>query len=488
MSTIMFAIKIFLLAALVVSIEASTTPHRLFPLETPLAQAAILTKHNHIKSIELDTEDNHHILSIIEGASIDTSLNSSSYITLNLNRAIDEDVTVSLRIYSGPQLIEFESGNFSHVITNSSNGTDPAGSKDVVFKANTFGDMPVRFSTKNQSGHAEIVCTVKNQPKKANITIDDTSAYISINIYRYWNLNIIIHIVGWIYFFAWSASFYFQIILNYRRKSVIGLNFDFIALNVLGFTCYSIYNASLLFSHTVQSKYYQRYTYTRIPVEFNDLFFSVHAFIMSAITLVQCVIYERGEQRVSIPATLFVGISTILGVGLYVASIFNRLTILDVILYLSNVKLLITTIKYTPQAFMNYRRKATTGWSIHNILLDFTGGTFSLAQMFFIAYNYNDWISIFGNFTKFGLAIISICFDILFMIQHYVLYKSDDSLEEDSVDRLNPVISESIRSAPQQHQPPTPGLRNEQSRFAPHPPHQNAPDSGFENRTYESED
>jgi hypothetical protein len=36
---------------------------------------------------------------------------------------------------------------------------------------------------------------------------------------------------------------------------------------------------------------------------------------------------------------------------------------------------------------MNYRRKSTVGWSIGNILLDFTGGVFSLLQMFFIAYN-----------------------------------------------------------------------------------------------------
>jgi hypothetical protein len=36
---------------------------------------------------------------------------------------------------------------------------------------------------------------------------------------------------------------------------------------------------------------------------------------------------------------------------------------------------------------MNYRRKSTVGWSIGNILLDFTGGIFSLLQMFLIAYN-----------------------------------------------------------------------------------------------------
>lgn len=36
---------------------------------------------------------------------------------------------------------------------------------------------------------------------------------------------------------------------------------------------------------------------------------------------------------------------------------------------------------------MNYRRKSTEGWSIGNVLLDFTGGSFSLIQMFLEAFN-----------------------------------------------------------------------------------------------------
>ena len=39
------------------------------------------------------------------------------------------------------------------------------------------------------------------------------------------------------------------------------------------------------------------------------------------------------------------------------------------------------------QAYMNFRRKSTEGWSIGNVLLDCTGGSFSLLQMFLLAYN-----------------------------------------------------------------------------------------------------
>jgi cystinosin len=146
-----------------------------------------------------------------------------------------------------------------------------------------------------------------------------------------------------------------------------------------------------------------------------------------------------------------------MGCCLFVSTLFTKVTVLDTVLYLSYVKLVITTIKYAPQAYMNYKRKATTGWSIHNIMLDFTGGTFSLIQMFLLAYNYDDWISIFGNFTKFGLGVISMLFDIVFFVQHYALYKSDrrvalvnnsndDDLENSSDSCPSPVISQSIRS------------------------------------------
>jgi len=39
---------------------------------------------------------------------------------------------------------------------------------------------------------------------------------------------------------------------------------------------------------------------------------------------------------------------------------------------------------------MNYRRKSTVGWSIGNIILDFTGGTGSILQMLLLAYNFSE--------------------------------------------------------------------------------------------------
>ena len=59
-----------------------------------------------------------------------------------------------------------------------------------------------------------------------------------------------------------------------------------------------------------------------------------------------------------------------------------------------------------------------------NIKLLFTG-VLSLLQVFMLAYNNDQWSAIFGNFTKFGLAAVSIMFDILFLLQHYVFYTDE---------------------------------------------------------------
>lgn len=59
-------------------------------------------------------------------------------------------------------------------------------------------------------------------------------------------------IIGWAYFVAWSVSFYPQIVTNWRRKSVVGLNFDFISLNLVGFLLYSVFNIGLYYSEYIQ--------------------------------------------------------------------------------------------------------------------------------------------------------------------------------------------------------------------------------------------
>ncbi|XP_065078565.1 cystinosin homolog isoform X2 [Ochlerotatus camptorhynchus] len=253
--------------------------------------------------------------------------------------------------------------------------------------------------------------------------IDDAAAFIRVTIA---NSRVIMYaaiVIGWIYFVAWTISFWPQMIVNFRRKSVVGLSFDFLVLNLLGHTLYAIFNCSLYWNNHIEQEYFSRNPRGLNPIIANDVAFSLHASLATFLTVVQCFLYERGDQRVSYTAQGILGVfvTIIVVSGILVGT--GTWHWLDFLYALSYIKLAITLIKYVPQAVLNFRRKSTVGWSIENILLDFTGGTLSMLQMLLNAYNYDDWASIFGDPTKFGLGLFSVLFDIVFIVQHYVLYK-----------------------------------------------------------------
>ncbi|XP_060528001.1 cystinosin homolog isoform X2 [Cylas formicarius] len=260
----------------------------------------------------------------------------------------------------------------------------------------------------------------------ANSTNNSTNVgdvYLRVTVYLVDVLDTVSTAIGWLYFVAWSVSFYPQIYINWSRKSVVGLNFDFLVLNIVGFTLYSIFNLGLYYIPEIKEEYSNRYPRGLNPVQVNDIFFAVHATAASLITIFQCFIYEREGQRVSTTARAilgFFGLFILISIVLSATAVIHWL---DFLYYCSYVKLTITLIKYIPQAYMNYKRKSTVGWSIGNILLDFTGGILSMLQMILNSYNYDDWVSIFGDPTKFGLGLFSVAFDIFFILQHYVFYR-----------------------------------------------------------------
>lgn len=52
--------------------------------------------------------------------------------------------------------------------------------------------------------------------------------------------TVVSSLLGWIYFLCWSASFYPQALLLYRKKSSLGLSLDLVLYNVVGFLCYTV--------------------------------------------------------------------------------------------------------------------------------------------------------------------------------------------------------------------------------------------------------
>ncbi|XP_001504776.1 cystinosin isoform X2 [Equus przewalskii] len=243
-------------------------------------------------------------------------------------------------------------------------------------------------------------------------------------------VSIVDQVIGWIYFVAWSISFYPQVITNWRRKSVVGLSFDFVSLNLTGFVAYSVFNIGLLWVPYFKEQFFLKYPNGVNPVDANDVFFSLHAVTLTLVVLVQCCLYERGNQRVSWPAIGFLVLSWLFALLTMILAAVGATTWLQFLFCFSYIKLAVTLVKYFPQAYMNFHYKSTEGWSIGNVLLDFTGGSFSLLQMFLQSYNNDQWTLIFGDPTKFGLGIFSIFFDIVFFIQHFCLYRKKPGYDQ----------------------------------------------------------
>ncbi|KAG6614397.1 Lysosomal Cystine Transporter (LCT) Family [Phytophthora cinnamomi] len=215
----------------------------------------------------------------------------------------------------------------------------------------------------------------------------DANAHIP----RPWNR--VSSIVGWIYFFCWSVSFYPQVFLNRQRRSVVGLSLDYTVLNMLGFSCYSVFNVAFYYSESVQQQYMRRHGGHRNAVELNDVFFSLHAAVLVAVSLFQ-------EDSV--------------------------LNTLNLLYLLSYVKLMTTLVKCLPQIALNYQRKSTVGWTIWNVLLDIAGGLLSIGQQVLDAAATDDWTAMTGDPVKFSLGFVSIIVDVVFILQHYVFYAENN--------------------------------------------------------------
>jgi len=311
--------------------------------------------------------------------------------------------------------------------------------KNVSLAVNSSVEISVE--TTGLAGHVDVVTNTTN-----NFT-NTKEGFVRVTVMKSETIELVSTIIGWIYFVAWSVSFWPQIVENFRRKSVIGLNFDFLSLNLIGFTLYGCFNVFLFWVDSIQEEYYTKHPRGVLPVTPPDVFFPIHAVLATSVTIFQCFIFERGNQKVSKGClAILLGIVIFIAVVLILAAV-SVITWLDMLYYFSYVKLGITIIKYVPQAYMNFRRKSTVGWSIGNILLDFTGGSLSIVQMILIAHNNDDWSSIFGDPTKFGLGFFSVLFDLFFMLQHYVFYRGN--LPHETLAGSNELLTEVAASNPE---------------------------------------
>lgn len=183
-------------------------------------------------------------------------------------------------------------------------------------------------------------------------------------------------------------------------------------------------------------------------MQFNDITFAAHGLLLSIVTTSQYLFPRAWGLAPSVgnkPSRFILGIlfGSVVGVVVIIFTVLgsperdstheavSSWVWLDAIYAISYVKLIVTLIKYTPQVIVNYRNQSTRGWSILQILLDFSGGILSIAQQSVDSYIQRDWSGITGNPVKFALGNVSMIYDLIFMTQHYVLYHGADGRSEE---------------------------------------------------------
>jgi cystinosin len=255
----------------------------------------------------------------------------------------------------------------------------------------------------------------------------------------------------------------------------------------MGFTSYFISTTAFLFAPNIRQQYALRHPSAPEPtVRFNDLVFALHGTIVCYVFYSQ--FYPRlwkfeavkGQRASSTALGIFygsiIGVSiTALLVSLFKGGIDTPDSWADIdivrtfpqmsyhcirwpkrltqIYAFSYVKLIITLSKYVPQAWYvaydtdassvltlycryNYKIKSTAGWAIDMIWYDFAGGIMSLLQLVIDSALEADWSGITGNPAKLFLAVFSLCFDTVFFVQHYILYKGKALPKEDEEQAL----------------------------------------------------
>lgn len=227
--------------------------------------------------------------------------------------------------------------------------------------------------------------------------------------------------------------------LNIRLKSVEGISIDFLYLNLVGYLSYTTSIFMLFFNSFVREQYALKYTsaselakdpsHRHYPLlQLNDVAYTVHGLFCVLILFYQVHFSNFKKSRTTLSSSTrgllyLVGILCTITIG-NVLLLKDRASfkLLDIAELLGYIKVFMSVSKYIPQLIYNHQRKSTKGWAINSTILDIFGGVSSLGQLFLDGYLNNDLSSIWGNTSKLMLALVTIAFDIFFLLQHYVIF------------------------------------------------------------------
>lgn len=255
-------------------------------------------------------------------------------------------------------------------------------------------------------------------------------------------LTVLADLVGWGYFFCWTVSFLPQIYENWRRKCVVGFSFDMLGYFLLSYITYLIYNVTVFFKPELVFEKSGEDN----PVKLTDVVFAIVAFICTVFQAIQCFVYDRGSQRIHF-STVLACVGCLFGFAvLVILKYFGIGSWFLALQYCGYVKLVVSFGTYSPQVWLNFKRKSTSGFHIGGVLLDFGGGVLSILQMDIYCFIEHSNTQITGNIPKLALGLVTLLFDIILVWQHYVFYLGNEQVSEEEKPLLSGSKKEKIYS------------------------------------------
>ncbi|ODQ77894.1 hypothetical protein BABINDRAFT_163266 [Babjeviella inositovora NRRL Y-12698] len=297
-------------------------------------------------------------------------------------------------------------------------------------------------------------------------------------------------VFGMLYVFLWSVSYYptffkyqrdirsirdvttrYKPLTSYQEKEEGhikpgGLSINYLLLNIFGYVIYLVAIWLQLFHQETKRQFASQSQHTTDSqdqpatlIDYYDLVFYVHGMCMNLVFLYQVVTLSRAQSlylrsflrsaavapllKVNMVVKLIVVLMLLVIVRNWFADYEDEFSYVAFIRVLSTLKMATSFFKFIPQMILNYKTKSMGGLAINGIWLDVLGNILFFIQLVMscemILEARNDHIStVFDvmaeNPGKVGILLVGFGFNVISIVQYYVLYAN--TVEEERNDKV----------------------------------------------------
>lgn len=199
-----------------------------------------------------------------------------------------------------------------------------------------------------------------------------------------------------------------------------GLSMNYVMLEVIGVLYFASY---ILFGYIYNPRYN-----SNGEINVWSVMFSICNTLLCSIQIVVILYYPRFVNFIK-PVWTFSAACAILAVLAY--SIINP-DAQSIVIFMGLMRLIINTIKFLPQLYLNWLRQSTEGWSIVGVWFDLIAGFLFLMRIIIDSIERQKFDQFSNNlgFGVFMLALVILGCDGLFICQHVMTNKHMEEEDE----------------------------------------------------------